>query len=137
VADDKAYRARYKLLHEQIQKQAAVWLSSIEAEEAALAKILRSIPPEFVDLPVMIAVKRDMFAMKDNAHKIKKVLRTLSRRTKVTASPMLAKNADVKFLKKLTAKHLLTFKQIHKNVAALDAQRAQLQKLIAGKSEDG
>ncbi len=134
MADDKAYRARYKLLHEKIQKQAALWLSGVEAEEAALANILRTVPPEFEAELAM--VKRDLFAMKDHAHKLKKTLRTLAKRTKVTASPIVMKNADVKLLKKLMHKHTLTFKQMAKNVTSLDAQRTQLQRLIAGKSED-
>ena len=134
MADDKAYRARYKLLHEKMQKQAEKWLSGVEAEEAALAEVLRRIPPKLE--AEFATVKRDLFVMKDDAHKLKKTLRTLGKRTKVTASAILIKNADVKLLKKLMRKHSLTFKQMAKNVTSLDSLRKQLQKLVAGKAED-
>ena len=105
-ASSDKYRAHYKQVIQGFSALANEFVTIMEADETTLKTLLRNLPKAAKE---DAAIKRVIFSMKDKTRSAKKILRAIGRKSEIGSASWIAKNADIKLLKKMLRdqEHLL------------------------------
>jgi hypothetical protein len=96
----------------------------MEAEEASLKALLRDLPEAAMEDP---SIKRVLFSMKDKARAVQKIVKTIGRKSDLGRAPWIAKNADIKLLRKMLKEQDNLLHQLGRNgVSVLEGKLAML-----------
>lgn len=122
------FRATYKTLAKLFSEFAETHLPRMEAQEAALISILRRLSTKYRKHPSLV---RELVAMKDRARSSKKLLRVLTKKSKLAKTTWLADDADFRLLMKIIKEQYYLFDEVDKNFKVMRRCAIALKKATA------